>query len=99
PLPRPTPFPTRRSSDLQLEEEGFEVNYFKMSDYGVPADYELVFVSNDDTIENDPELLRAFLRASEKGFEDMKNDPDGSLDLLLRDRKSTRLNSSHVSIS
>lgn len=67
----------------QLEDEGFEVNYFKMSDYGVPADYELVFVSNDDTIENDPELLRAFLRASEKGFEDMKNDPDGSLDLLL----------------
>ena len=32
---------------------------------------------------NDPELLRAFLRASKKGFEDMKNDPDGSLDLLL----------------
>lgn len=67
----------------QLEEEGFEVNYFKMSDYGVPADYELVFVSNDDTIENDPDLLRAFLRASKKGFEDMKNDPEGSLDLLL----------------
>lgn len=67
----------------QLEKEGFEVNYFKMSDYGVPADYELVFVSNDDTIENDPELLRAFLRASKKGFEDMKNDPNGSLDLLL----------------
>lgn len=67
----------------QLEEEGFEVNYFHMSDYGVPADYELVFVSNDDTITNDPDTLRAFLRASQKGFEDMKNDPEGSLDLLL----------------
>ena len=67
----------------QLEEEGFAVNYFHMSDYGVPADYELVFVSNDQTIENDPELLRGFLRACEKGFADMKNDPAGSLDLLL----------------
>ena len=67
----------------QLEQEGFEVNYFHMSDYGVPADYELVFVSNDDTITNDPDTLRAFLRASQKGFEDMKNDPEGSLELLL----------------
>lgn len=67
----------------QLEQEGFAVNTFKMSDYGVPADYELVFVSNDDTIENDPDLLRGFLRACQKGFADMKNDPSGSLDLLL----------------
>lgn len=67
----------------QLEEEGFEVNYFSMYDYGVPADYELVFVANDKQIENDPDTLRAFLRATKKGFEDMKNDPDGSLKLLL----------------
>ncbi|HJC21867.1 MAG TPA: ABC transporter substrate-binding protein [Candidatus Butyricicoccus avicola] len=67
----------------QLEEEGFAVNYFHMSDYGVPADYELVFVSNDETIESDPEMLQGFLRACEKGFADMKNDPEGSLDLLL----------------
>ncbi|MBS5150834.1 MAG: ABC transporter substrate-binding protein [Butyricicoccus pullicaecorum] len=68
----------------QLIEEGFDINYFSMSDYGVPKDYEMVFLANDKTIEQDTETLKAFLRASQKGFADMKNDPQGSLDLLLR---------------
>lgn len=67
----------------QLEEEGFAVNYFSMFDYGVPEDYELVFVANDKTIETDADTLRAFLHATQKGFEDMKNDPQGSLKRLL----------------
>lgn len=67
----------------QLIEEGFDINYFTMYDYGVPEDYEMVFLANDRTIEEDADTLRAFLRASKRGFEDMKNDPDGSLALLL----------------
>ena len=67
----------------QMEEEGFEVNYFDLDDYGVPTYYEGVFLANDDTIANDPEMLKAFLRASAKGFEDVKNDPDGALRTLL----------------
>ena len=43
----------------------------------------MVFLANDKTIEQDTETLKAFLRASQKGFADMKNDPQGSLDLLL----------------
>lgn len=67
----------------QLIEEGFDINYFSMSDYGVPKDYEMVFLANDKSIEQDADTLKAFLRASQKGFQDMKNDPEGSLDLLL----------------
>lgn len=67
----------------QLIEEGFDINYFAMYDYGVPEDYEMVFLANDQTIAEDADALRAFLRASKRGFEDMKNDPDGSLALLL----------------
>ena len=67
----------------QLIEEGFDINYFSMSDYGVPKDYEMVFLANDKTIEQDSNTLKAFLRASQKGFADMKNDPQGSLELLL----------------
>lgn len=67
----------------QLIEEGFDINYFSMSDYGVPKDYEMVFLANDKTIEQDSDILKAFLRASQKGFADMKNDPQGSLELLL----------------
>ncbi len=67
----------------QLIEEGFDINYFPMYDYGVPQDYEMVFLANDKTIAQDADILRGFLRASKKGFADMKNDPDGSLKLLL----------------
>ena len=67
----------------QMIEEGFEVNYFSPSDYGVPSYYELVFLSNDTLISEEPETLAAFLRASAKGFEDMKANPQEALRILL----------------
>ena len=70
----------------QMEEEGFEVNYFLVSDYGIPHYYEAVFLANDSLIENEPEVLAGFLRASRKGFEDFKADPDGCLEILLNNQ-------------
>ncbi len=67
----------------QMEEEGFEVNWFRLDDYGVPTNYEGIFLANEKTIENDSETLKAFLRASAKGFEDMKKDPEAALKTLL----------------
>ena len=67
----------------QMEEEGFEVNWFALDSYGVPTYYEGVFLANDDVIANDSETLSAFLRASAKGFADMKADPEGALKTLL----------------
>ena len=67
----------------QMEEEGFEVNYFELDDYGVPTYYEGVFLANDTMIEEEPEVLKGFLRACEKGFDDMQADPDGVLQILL----------------
>lgn len=67
----------------QMEEEGFELNYFFPNDYGVPNYYELVFVTGENTINNNSEKISKFLRASKKGFEDMKKNPDESLKILL----------------
>ncbi len=67
----------------QMEEEGFKVNAFSVSDYGVPDYPELVLVANDDTIANDSEMLASFMRASAKGFADMKADPEGAVKVLL----------------
>ena len=67
----------------QMEEEGFEVNWFALDSYGVPTYYEGVFLANDDAIANDSETLSAFLRASAKGFAAMKADPEGALKTLL----------------
>lgn len=70
----------------QMEEEGFEVNYFLVNEYGIPNYYEAVFLANNEAIENDSETLAGFLRASKKGFEDFKADPEGCLDILLNNQ-------------
>ncbi len=70
----------------QLEKEGFELNYFMETEYGVPNFYEEVFLANNDMIEKEPEVLQGFLRASAKGFEDFKNDPDGCLAILMNNQ-------------
>ncbi len=67
----------------QMEEEGFSVNWFRPDDYGVPSYYEAIFLANDETIAKDIDTLRAFLRASAKGFSDMKKDPEAALKTLL----------------
>ena len=67
----------------QLEEEGFDVNYFLVNEYGIPNYYEAVFLANDETIENEPEVLAGFLRACAKGFKDFQEDPDACLQILL----------------
>lgn len=70
----------------QMEKEGFEVNYFFPDDFGVPQYYEGVFLANDNMIENEPEVLKGFLRACEKGFEDFKNSPTEVLNVLLENQ-------------
>ena len=70
----------------QMEKEGFEVNYFFPDDFGVPQYYEGVFLANDTMIKNEPEVLKGFLRACEKGFEDFKNSPDEVLNVLLENQ-------------
>ncbi len=67
----------------QMEHEGFQVNYFDLTDYGMPNYYEEVILANDKTIEEDGEMLQGFLRACRKGFDDFKADPEGCLQILL----------------
>ena len=67
----------------QLEEQGIEINYFRPVDYGVPMYYELVFLTGQKTVENNPEKLQKFLRAAQKGFDFMKENPEEALQILL----------------
>ena len=67
----------------QLEENGFELNYFFPTDYGVPDYYELVLIAGEDMVKNNPEKLKKFLRAAKKGFEFTKENPEEALQILL----------------
>lgn len=71
-----------------MEEEGFDVNYFFLDTYGVPEYYELVFVTGENQLENEKDKLERFLKASKRGFEDMKKDPDEALQILLNNQNA-----------
>lgn len=70
----------------QMEEEGFELNYFPVSGYGIPNYYEEIFLTNNKLLEEEPEVVAGFLRASKKGFDDFKADPDGCLAILMNNQ-------------
>ncbi|MCI8342575.1 MAG: ABC transporter substrate-binding protein [Firmicutes bacterium] len=67
----------------ELESEGFDVTYFYPSDYGLPNYYELVFVTGEKNIEENGDKIAAFLRASAKGFEDMKSNPQKAVETVI----------------
>ena len=45
--------------------------------------YELVFLAGQEAVENNPEKLQKFLRAAQKGFDFMKENPEEALEILL----------------
>lgn len=72
----------------EMREEGFDVSYFSPTQFGVPNYYELVFVVGEKDLEENPEKYEKFLRATKKGFEDMKADPDEALQILLANQNA-----------
>ncbi len=70
----------------QMESEGFAVQYYSPSEYGVPQYYELVLVASNDSLESNPEKIKGFLRASQKGFDFMKENPEEALQILLNNQ-------------
>lgn len=71
-----------------LEFEGYQTANFDLTKYGVPSFYELIAVTSDKTWEENPELIQAFWRAAEKGFADMKANPDEALDILMANQET-----------
>jgi ABC-type nitrate/sulfonate/bicarbonate transport system substrate-binding protein len=56
-----------------------------VKDYSPSLDYYTpVIVSNETTIKNDPDLVKAFMRATTKGYEYAIKHPDESAAMLLK---------------
>lgn len=66
-----------------LEEAGFEVNYFSPTEYGVPDYYSLILVAGESNLAEKGDAYAGFLRACQKGFADMKADPEAALQVLM----------------
>jgi NitT/TauT family transport system substrate-binding protein len=62
------------------EEEGYELNVILPSDYGVSFYADSIFTS-DEIIENDPELVEKFIRATLKGWQYALENKEEALDI------------------
>jgi NitT/TauT family transport system substrate-binding protein/putative hydroxymethylpyrimidine transport system substrate-binding protein len=68
---------------VQLQVNGHPVTTFKLDDYGGPAYPGLVAFTTGKLIASDPQLVRAFVAATVRGYDDTLRDPARSLDDLL----------------
>lgn len=68
---------------VTFEEKGFELNIIKPSDYGITS-YGYVIITKEETIKNDPELVRAFVQATLKGWEYALANREEAVDLVLK---------------
>ena len=69
---------------VELQNNGYEIDYWTLSDYGVPEEYEIILVANKSAYEADPDLYEGFLSACKKGFADVQADPEAGLDVLFQ---------------
>ena len=66
-----------------LEKEGYNMDILKLTDFGVPDNYELVLVTGEKTLETKKADFEKFWRAVSKAQEDVKKDPNAALQILL----------------
>ncbi len=71
-----------------LEAEGFTVDCMLLPDFGIPAYDSLMMVVGEENLEKNRDKYTRFLRACEKGFADVKADPEGSLKLMIENQNT-----------
>ncbi|XP_024533513.1 uncharacterized protein LOC112347219 [Selaginella moellendorffii] len=68
---------------VQAKRKGIELNEFILEEYGIPYCYSPVVIAHPDTLEEKPDVVRGFLRASAKGFAYSTANIESSAKILL----------------
>jgi putative hydroxymethylpyrimidine transport system substrate-binding protein len=68
---------------VDLEERGEDPVVVPVDQLGIPTYDELVLVASEDLVEDDPEEIRLFIDALERGTRDAARDPEGATETLL----------------
>ncbi|MBE6687628.1 MAG: ABC transporter substrate-binding protein [Ruminococcaceae bacterium] len=70
---------------VACETKGLETNYFAFKDIDPAFDYYTpVLIANNSFLKDSPELAKAFLEATQKGYEYAIEDPGKAADILLK---------------
>ena len=67
---------------IVAERAGYPVDLLRVDDWGVPSYYELVLVASEATVAERPELVAAFLGATQRGYGEAVENQDAALDAL-----------------
>jgi len=70
---------------IEAQQQGINLNVVMMKDYFniIPDYYTPVVITNENTIADKPELVKAFLKALSRGYDFAIQNPDEAADILL----------------
>ena len=68
---------------VDLAERGLDPRVVPVDELGIPTYDELVLVANTDRVDDDPEAIRLFIAALERGTRAAADDPDGATEAIL----------------
>lgn len=66
-----------------MEQQGFDVDWLRFSDNGVNT-VTMTVHTHEDAIENNPDLVRRFVRAAVKTWTAYRNDPQAAIDAAMK---------------
>ena len=70
---------------VESKLRGKDINMVYLTDYSEKLDYYTpVLATNEEMIENDPEKIKAFLKATSKGYQFTIDKPDQAADILIK---------------
>ena len=68
---------------IEAERRGIALRTFAFADYGFPEFYQVVLACDRRWLEREPDLARAFVKATVDGFDLADRDPDAAAALLI----------------
>ena len=82
---------------VQAEMYGPKLNCFTEPDYGVPGNGDAIgIITSDKLIKENPELVRKFVQASQKGYEYAYSNPDDAAKILVKEAADYHLEEAFV---
>ena len=66
-----------------LEDEGYPVNIIYADDYGVPPYYEMMLITSEQMLADQPDVVRRFANAFVRGYEWSRDNPTEAIDILV----------------
>lgn len=68
---------------ILAEQQGESVNVIRIEDWGVPDHYELLIVTGESTISDNPDVVERFVRALTRGYAAADADRENAIDVLV----------------